>query len=112
MGSPLCCLLTNIVHLCSSIVSAPSASRLQTGSFCLMAGPNASLPLGAGSYLISLFLGAGNHLIFFCVAIVVVVVVVLRQYLTLVQADLKQNKWQSSCLSLLIIGNTGMGHHI
>lgn len=39
--------------LCSSIVSAPSTKRLQTHSFCLMAGPSASLPVGAGSYLIS-----------------------------------------------------------
>lgn len=54
-----------------------------------MAGPNASLPLGTGSHLISLFFGTGNHLIFFSV---VVVVTVLRHHLTVVQADLKQNK--------------------
>lgn len=89
VGSLLCCLLICIVHLCSSIVSAPSASRLQTGRFCHMAGPSASLLLGTGSHLISLFFGTGNHLIFFSV---VVVVTVLRHHLIVFQADLKQNK--------------------
>lgn len=80
-GSPLCCLLTCVVPLL--IRSFFFSFKTADGQSCLWQVPVLARHLGWE--LFNMFLGTGNLLIFFCV-------VVWRQHLTLVQADLKQNK--------------------